>query len=59
LTACSARPHLATSRILNNRFRHNKPSHRGLNKNHGQLHTLFALADLVIVKQALPARAGR
>src|SRR5206468_3842171 len=39
--------------ILKNRFRHKKLRYRGLNKNTAQLHTLFALANLVIVKQAL------
>ena len=36
-----------------------KLRYRGLKKNTAQLHTLFALANLVIVKQALLARAGR
>jgi len=45
--------------ILKNRFPHKKLRYRGLKKNTGQLHTLFALANLVIVKQALLARAGR
>jgi transposase, IS5 family len=39
--------------IVKNRFRHKKLRYRGLNKNTAQLHTLFALANLVIVKQAL------
>jgi transposase, IS5 family len=39
--------------IVKNRLRHNKLRYRGLKKNTAQLHTLFALANLVIVKQAL------
>ena len=42
--------------ILKNRFRHKKLRYRGLKKNTAQLYTLFALANLVIVKQALLAR---
>ena len=45
--------------IVKNLFRHKKLRYRGLNKNTAQLHTLFALANLVIVKQALLARPGR
>ncbi len=44
--------------IVKNRFRHKKLRYRGLTKNTAQLHTLFALANLVIVKQALLARSG-
>ena len=44
--------------ILKNRFRHKKLRYRGLKKNTAQLHTLFALANLVIVKQALLVRSG-
>src|SRR3954466_6912991 len=44
--------------IVKNRFRHKKLRYRGLKKNTAQLHTLFALANLVIVKQALLARSG-
>jgi IS5 family transposase len=44
--------------IVKNLFRHRKLRYRGLFKNTAQLHTLFALANLVIVKQALLARAG-
>ena len=44
--------------IVKNLFRHKKLRYRGLNKNTAQLHTLFALANLVIVKQALLARPG-
>src|SRR5215208_1287224 len=44
--------------IVKNRFRHKKLRYRGLKKNTAQLHTLFALANLVIVKQALLARPG-
>ena len=36
-------------------FRHKKLRYRGLAKNTAQLHTLFALANLVIVKKALLA----
>ena len=39
--------------ILQNRFRHKKLRYRGLKKNTAQLYTLFALANLVIVKKAL------
>ena len=44
--------------ILKNLFRHRKTRYRGLAKNTAQLHILFALANLVIVKQALLARPG-
>jgi transposase, IS5 family len=44
--------------IIKNRFRHRKLRYRGLGKNTAQLYTLFALANLVIVKQALLARPG-
>ena len=44
--------------IVKNRFRHKKLRYRGLKKNTAQLHTLFALANLVIVKQALLAKSG-
>ena len=39
--------------IVKNLFRHNKLRYRGLAKNTAQLHTLFALANLVIVKKTL------
>src|SRR6185295_19758612 len=39
--------------IIKNRFHHKKLHYRGLKKNTAQLHTLFALANLVIVKKAL------
>jgi len=42
--------------IVKNLFRHRKLRYRGLKKNTAQLHTLFALANLVIVKQALLAK---
>ena len=45
--------------IVKNRFHHKKLRYRGLKKNIAQLHTLFALANLVIVKQVLLARPGR
>src|SRR3712207_2395671 len=37
--------------IVKNLFRHKKLRYRGLAKNTAQLHTLFALANLVIVKK--------
>ena len=45
--------------IVKNLFHHRKVRYRGLAKNTAQLHTLFALANLVIAKRALlaPARA--
>src|SRR6186713_939796 len=39
--------------IIKNLFRHKKLRYRGLKKNTAQLHTLFALANLVIVKKTL------
>jgi transposase, IS5 family len=42
--------------IVKNRFRHNKLRYRGLFKNTAQLHTLFALANLVIVRKTLLAQ---
>ena len=42
--------------IVKNLFRHKKLRYRGLAKNTAQLHTLFALANLVIVKKALLAQ---
>jgi transposase, IS5 family len=39
--------------IVKNLFRHKKLHYRGLKKNTAQLHTLFALANLVIVKKTL------
>jgi IS5 family transposase len=42
--------------VVKNRFRHRKLRYRGLAKNTAQLHTLFALANLVIVKKALLAQ---
>jgi transposase, IS5 family len=44
--------------IVKNLFRHNKLRYRGLAKNTAQLHTLFALANLVIVKKTLLAQPG-
>ena len=41
--------------IVKNLFRHKKLRYRGLAKNTAQLRTLFALANLVIVKKALLA----
>jgi transposase, IS5 family len=43
--------------IVKNLFRHRKLRYRGLAKNTAQLHTLFALANLVIAKKALTAPA--
>jgi hypothetical protein len=45
-----------TFHIVKNRFRHKKLRYRGLAKNTAQLHTLFALANLVIVKKTLLAQ---
>ena len=42
--------------IIKNLFRHKKLRYRGLAKNTAQLHTLFALANLVIVKKVLLAQ---
>jgi transposase, IS5 family len=42
--------------IVKNLFRHRKLRYRGLAKNTAQLRTLFALANLVIVKKALLAQ---
>ena len=39
--------------VVKNLFRHRKVRYRGLAKNTAQLHTLFALANLVIAKPAL------
>src|SRR5690349_22459580 len=39
--------------IVKNLFRHKKLRYRGLAKNTAQLHTLFALANLVIAKKVL------
>ena len=41
--------------VIKNLFRHKKLCYRGLAKNTAQRHTLFALADLVIVKKVLLA----
>jgi transposase, IS5 family len=43
--------------VVKNRFGHKKVRYRGLKKNTAQLYTLFALANLVIVKPALLAPA--
>ena len=42
--------------IVKNLFRHKRLRYRGLAKNTAQLHTLFALANLVIVKKSLLAQ---
>src|SRR5580700_2667749 len=39
--------------VIKNLFRHRKLRYRGLAKNTAQLHTLFALANLIIVKRRL------
>jgi IS5 family transposase len=44
--------------IIKNLFRHRKVRYRGLAKNLAQLHTLFALANLVIAKRHLQACAA-
>jgi len=41
--------------VVKNRFDHRKVRYRGLEKNIGQLHVQFALANLVIAKRALLA----
>jgi len=43
--------------IVKNLFHHKKLRYRGLAKNTAQLHTLFALANLVIVKKTLLAQS--
>src|SRR4249919_3395519 len=43
--------------IVKNLFRHRRLRYRGLAKNTAQLRTLFALANLVIVKKTLLAQA--
>ena len=42
--------------VVKNLFHHRKLRYRGLAKNTAQLHTLFALANLVIVKKTLLAQ---
>jgi transposase, IS5 family len=44
--------------IVKNLFHHKKLRYRGLAKNTAQLHTLFALANLVIVKKTLLAQGS-
>jgi transposase, IS5 family len=43
--------------IVKNLFRHKRLRYRGLAKNTAQLHALFALANLVIVRKTLLAKA--
>ncbi len=43
--------------VVKNLFRRRKLRYRGLAKNTAQLHTLFALANLVIVKKTLLAQS--
>ena len=40
-------------KVLNDDFRHRKVRYRGLAKNTAQLHTVFALAALVLVQRTL------
>ena len=44
--------------IIKNLFRHRKTRYRGLVKNTAQLHSLFALANLVIARRSLLTNAG-
>ena len=44
--------------IIKNLFRHRKTRYRGLVKNTAQLHSLFALANLVIARRSLLTTAG-
>jgi IS5 family transposase len=44
--------------IVKNLFRHKRLRYRGLAKNTAQLRTLFALANLVIVKKTMLAQGG-
>jgi len=44
--------------IIKNLFRHRKTRYRGLAKNTAQLHSLFALANLLIAKRSLLSSAG-
>ena len=39
--------------VVKNLFKHRKVRYRGLVKNTAQLHTLFALANLVLVQRTL------
>ena len=39
--------------IVKNLFRHKTPRYRGLAKNTAQLHTLFALANLVLCQPSI------
>ena len=43
--------------VLKNLFKHRKVRYRGLAKNNAQLHSLFALANLVIAKRRLLAQS--
>jgi transposase, IS5 family len=43
--------------IVKNLFRHKQLRYRGIAKNTAQLHTLFALANLMIVKKTLLAQS--
>jgi len=44
--------------VIKNLFRHRKTRYRGLAKNTAQLHSLFALANLMIARRALLSSAG-
>lgn len=39
--------------VIKNLFKHRKARYRGLSKNTAQLHSLFALANLVIARRSL------
>jgi IS5 family transposase len=47
-----------TFRVIKRRFGHTKVRHRGLAKNTAQLHTLFALTTLWMVRKQLLAPDG-
>ncbi len=44
--------------IIKNLFKHRKVRYRGLAKNTGQLHSLFALANLFMARRSLLSAAG-
>ena len=44
--------------VIKNLFKHRKTRYRGLAKNTAQLHSLFALANLVIARRSLLSNAG-
>ena len=55
--ACGCLSRYSRLHIVKNLFKHRKVRYRGLKKNTAQLHTLFALANLVIAKKRLLAPA--